>query len=554
MGVPECLKISGSPFSEAIAEKNLLLPHFSTMSLPQQVALKIMYGCPLSAEVKEEHGWSELDFWSMFQEHCTYDDLGFLTKVTPLDYTPKEYPEAWAAIGVRGGKSTIFAGTITAYESTCGGHEAFSSKGKPLICFQVAADLRQAKYSLHGIKGIIESMPWFKDSIKTVTSDRIDLKNSVTIAVTPPTIKAIRGYDSPVGVLDEVGVWWYDADSANPDFEIYRQLASRQAQFQYPKIVGISSAWASIGLLYDRWAAGTDGIKLLCDTCRHKAIEGCPSCAALRTPHQDRLLLHTTTAGLANPLVQRSWLQAQYNADPIAFSRECLTRFSDALSGFLDPIKLSAAVDKGVVFRIPQERNVYIAAMDPAFRHDSFAFCIGHMEPLKGVVVDLIKRWKPTPGSSINPAEVLNEIAKDLAQYRAGAVYSDQYQFEALNQLAMQLGFSILPVDFTASAKADIYGNLKALVGQNRVRLLDEPETLRELKMLEQKLNPGGTVAISAPAGQHDDLATVVALMAQKAVWLSPIAEPEVPKEPTPFDLCQAQIRRKAEQAMDDDW
>jgi hypothetical protein len=549
--MPEDIRV---PFQVAIEEPNLLKGWFSEMSLPQQVALKIMYGCDLSAEVKNEAGWNELDLWAMFQERCEYDDLGFLKKVTPTAYTPKEYPEAWATIGVRGGKTDRFAATITAYEATCGGHEAFSRPGKPLICFQVAQDLRLAKYSLHSIKGVIESMPWFKDSIKNVTADRIDLKNSITIAVTPPTVKSIRGYDSPVGVMDEVGVWYVDADSANPDFEIYRQLASRQAQFQYPKLVGISSAWASVGLLYERWAAGTEGIKLFCDTCRHKPVDECPHCAALRIPHQGRLLLHTTTAGLANPLVQKSWLITQRDADPIAFSRECLTRFSDALSGFLDPIKLSTAVDKGVVFRIPMERNVYIAAMDPAFRHDSFAFCIGHMEPLKGVVVDLVKRWKPTPGSSINPAEVLAEIAKDLNQYRAGAVYSDQYQFEALNQLAMQLGFSILPVDFTASAKADIYGNLKALVGQNRVRLLDEPETLRELKMLEQKLNPGGTVAISAPAGQHDDLATVVALMAQKAVWLSPIAEPEVPKEPTTFEICQAQIKRKAEMALDDDW
>ena len=44
-------------------------------------------------------------------------------------------------------------------------------------------------------------------------------------------------------VLDEVGVWYQDADSANPDFEIYDQVNSRQAQFAHPKIIGISSPW-----------------------------------------------------------------------------------------------------------------------------------------------------------------------------------------------------------------------------------------------------------------------------------------------------------------------
>jgi len=306
--------------------------------------------------------------------------------------------------------------------------------------------------------------------------------------------------------------------------------------------------------LYKRWEAGTEGCKIKCSRCREKLVEGCEDCRKLRQPHSGRLLLHATTASLGNPLINRSWLITQRDADPIAFNRECLTKFADALSGFLDGNKLSAAVDEGVISRPPEERNVYIAAMDPAFRHDSFAFCIGHAEVGKGIVVDLVKRWIPIPGMSLNPADILPEIARDIATYHCGVVYSDQYQFEALNSLAMNLGFSIIPVDFTATAKADIYGNLKALVAQQRLRLTDDPDVLRELKQLEQKLTPGGSVQIQAPQGQHDDLATVVALMAHKAVWLTPLPIEEQPKEPTTFELCQQQIAKRKQPEAEEDW
>ena len=193
--------------------------------------------------------------------------------------------------------------------------------------------------------------------------------------------------------------------------------------------------------------------------------------------------------------------------------------------------------------------------MDPAFRHDSFALAIGHMDPKLGVVVDVIRRWVPQPGTTLNPADIMPEIAAQVKRYRTGIIYSDQYQFEALNVLAMQLGFSIIPVDFTASSKADIYGNLKALVAQGRLRLLDEPDTLQELKRLERKLSQGGTVSVAAPQGQHDDLATVVALMAHKAVWLDPMPEEVSPKEPTVFEKCQAQIAERKQQGLsEEDW
>lgn len=441
-------------------------------------------------------------------------------------YLPEEFSEAWLNEGVRSGKSTI-ASFIVAYEATCGGHEAFLRLGRVGVCFQVAQDLRQAKYALHDIVANLESMPFIgKERIEAVTADRVSLWNKMVIATTPPTVKSVRGYDSPVAVMDEVAVWYQDADSANPDFEIYRQLKSRQAQFnpKAVKLVGISSPWNKGGLLWSRTRAGTRGSKLGCD--EHKSTPQAPSCRLcekVQRPHRRHMVMSMSTASINNPLVTRLWLEEQYAADPRAFRRECLAEFLDSVSGFLDADLLHAAVARGVSHREPVAGRNYVAAMDPAFRRDSFAFCIAHVESGGKVVYDWIRRIERDPaGEPLNPETILKDIAIFCRHYGISTVYSDQYQIESLRVIATQFGLAIAEVNFQAGSKAEIYANLQSLLNQRRLSLLDHEDTLNELLSLERSLTQGGGVTIAAPSGMHDDLATVVAIAAQQSVWLTP--------------------------------
>ncbi|MFH1763688.1 MAG: hypothetical protein ABIF09_05790, partial [Gemmatimonadota bacterium] len=153
------------PFEEAIHEPRLLKARFDTLSLPQQTLLKVTYGLPLAGR--------ELELWSAFQEKADFDYLGYITKVTPLEYVPQRYQECWAVIGRRGSKSDGYAATITAYEASCGGHEAHMRKGQRAMCFQVAQDLRMARYSLHFIRAALESSPLLNRMVTDVTADRI---------------------------------------------------------------------------------------------------------------------------------------------------------------------------------------------------------------------------------------------------------------------------------------------------------------------------------------------------------------------------------------------
>lgn len=552
-------------FAEAISEKRLLKPWIDKMSMFQRTWLKVMYGCPLDGNLRDDRGFTELEYWAASQGQASYDDLGYIKSVQPLDYKPLEYDEVWGITGIRGGKTDRLGATIVAYEAICGGHEDHRKTDRPIICLQIAQDIRMAKYSLHSISTVLKSMSFLKaDSpqswITNTTADRIELKNRVHIMVTPPTVKAIRGYDSPVAVLDEVGIWYQDADSANPDFEIYDQVGSRQAQFTHPKIVGISSPWNRGGILYQRYEAGTNGHNVRCDDCLRsgRQLDSCETCVKARLPHKGRLILHSSSAA-SNPIITRNWLQGKLHKDPRNFERECLARFQDSLSGFLPSVLIEKARAKGITQRDPVVGNFYIAAIDPAFRRDAFAFTVVHCDPKVGIIQDYVERWFDPTGTARDPGEIFAAIAPILKLYNIKSVYSDQWSFEALNYLAQQHNFSIEEVTFTGGSKAEIYGNLQQLLRQRRISLLDHPETIAELKSIEKKNTQGGQVQIAAPEGQHDDLATVIAIAAHEAVWMLP---KEAAAEPPKKNIIERHIehvaaaRRKIQhdQLYDLDW
>lgn len=504
--------------------------------------LKVIYGLPLDPNHTDDLGWSELDYWKCGQGFCEYDDLGYISRILPVpfEYIPKRYSEAWLILGRRSGKSGAIMALIVAYESTCGGHEAYIRSGQEILCLQIAQDLKLAKNTLGFIQANLESSKVLAKLIKNKTAEHIELNNGITIATVPPSLKSVRGYGNPCAVMDEVGVWYQDAESANPDYEIYRALSPGQAQFPDSIIVGISSPWNKAGMLYGYMEAGTEG---------RNAPE------SEKDRYANCLVWHSPTAAMGNPLITKPWLIKERDKDPRAFERECLAIFQDSISGFLSPTLLREAVEKGCYERPPAATFRYVAAMDPAFRRDAFGFAICHAEKDKGIVFDVLRRWEGSPDQPINPREVLAEIAALLSDYKFATVYTDQYHLESLQQLALDYGFALEGVPFTNVSKAGIYGSLQQLVNQKRIHLLDEQISLRELRSLEKKMLSGGAIQIGAPAGQHDDLATVIALSTDKAIWMLPQPAKEKPKEPTIHEQIIRQLKRqRAEEYANDDW
>lgn len=514
------------PFADAIKDPRLLKHRWDELSVPQQVALRTLYGLPLSAR--------EMPFFHAQQGNADYDELGYITKIDEgRAYSAKKYKEAWMVVGRRGGKTDRFASTIVAYEACFGGHEQYVSRGQKAYCFQIAQDMRNAASALHFIFAAIEESPAGKELLDgPPVKDEIRLKNNVIIKCIPCTLKASRGFATPVAVFDEVGVWYAESDSANPDYEIYRAMRPGQMQFPNKLIVGISSPYNKQGLLYKYYEAGTDGVNA-------------PSYQ--RQHYRNVLVIHAPTAAMGNPLVTRDSLQEECDRDVKAFERECLAIFQDSISGFLSGALLREAVDANVFEREPQPNlYTYVAAIDPAFRHDAFALTIFHLDEDGQVVQDVVRRYKADNKSGpLNPEALFSDFGPLLQSYGIVVIFSDQYHLESLQQLALRRGFIIEGVPFKATNKAAIYGSLQQLLNQHRIRLLDNTETIKELRQLERRLTGGGVVQISAPQGQYDDMATVTALCANKCLWLTPRPTDDVVPEKTVHQLISEQIDRK---------
>lgn len=502
----------------------MLKDRWDELSAPQQVMLKSIYGLPLSQE--------EIRIWSAQQGHAAYDDLGYVTHIDPIGYTPQKYNEAWAVMGRRAGKTDRLASTIVAYEAMFGGHEQYLSRGQRGYIFQIAQDLRNAQMALHFIFATIESSPVGAELLDgTPVRDEIRLKNNIVVKCIPCTVKAARGFAVPVAVLDEVGFWALEEESANQDEEVYRAVRKAQLQFPNKLTVGISSPYVKQGLLWKNYEAGTNGKNMPNNRKREFA---------------NVLVAHAPTAATGNPLVSRESLLEERDRDPAAFERECLAIFQDSLSGFLDPKRIREAVMPNKAELEPNtETYSYVAAIDPAFKHDAFGFTIFHLDEDGFVIQDVVRQFKPRHGETLNPMAIFDIICPIMAQYGIVNVFSDQYHLESLQQLAMQRNFIIEGVPFKATNKAQIYGSLQQLLNQGRIRLLDHSEQLKELRQLEKKLSAGGVVQIAAPQGKHDDLATVVALCANKCLWLHPEPKVEAKKDPTTHERILEQIKRK---------
>jgi hypothetical protein len=513
------------PFEIAITDPKLMKPRWDLLSMPQQVVLKSFYGLKLTDE--------ELVHWSIQQGGAIYNELFEVTSVTLVPYVPKEYKKLVAVLGRRSGKTDMIVGTAAAYEAVLGGHKKHVRPGQEFKMLWFAQSKGDAQTTMNFVKLALEESPLLKNEIKEAIASEIRLKNGLVIEPVPVGKAVGRGHAAPIVVCDESGFWYSDPNAANPDYEVLRAVSYSQLQFPDAKIFIPSTPWAEQGILWESFKAGTEGRKLQCEACRKKQNFICEHPLEARSKHTDMLMVHASTAAMQNPLITRKRLVEIHRDDPEAFPRESGAQFIKSVSGWLNGKKIEKAIDLGVYQREYQKNKsiTYVACIDPAFRKDSFALTIGHHDQKLGIIQDFIRYWEPQPGEPLKPGIVLDEIKSHLSEYGISTVYSDQYQLESLQQLALDRDFTINGYDFTGSSKAKICGSFKVVVDNDRIRLLEHELQKQQLEKLQRQVLQSGHIRIAAPQGQHDDLAMVLILMARIVMWLVAEAPKEKPRE-----------------------
>lgn len=505
------------PLAELIHPKGILWPIWKDFSIPQQVMVKAYYGMPLTTEAEHKA-------WAVFNESCVVDDLGFVADWTPVPYVMRERKILVGLLGRRGGKSLIMS-FILLYEILFGGHLAHAMAGQPVIVPYVAQDLATAKNNMRYVSLLAQKVPKVYKEIISDTRDKIEFKNGISILPEPPTIKTGRGISIPVLVMDEVAFWYKMAENANPDYEVLNALEQAQTQFPDAKILIISTPYTEEGLLWEFSLAGTDGVKAAKDD---------------QSKYDNMLVITASTASMENPAVNkhgRKTLTGIQKRNPEIFVRESLAKFVASESNFIPGHMVDACTSRGVKSRTRNEIEKaglmpqYVAVMDPAFRHDDFAFTIGHLDAQGNVIQDFLHVWSPDKKNGLKPDVILGQIGQWLQQWNIPVIYSDQYHLDSLQHIALSHNFSIIMEQFTSSSKAKIYGSLTQMMKSKRIQFLDIPEIRQQLTQLNQKRTALGNVQIGAPPNKKDDIATVVALLAHVALKYQPqvIVRPKAP-------------------------
>ena len=391
----------------------------------------------------------------------------FTGRTTPR---PGGYPEAAAIVGVQSGKSQI-AGVMAAFGAITGPEGTHS--------LLVAQDHRSALRTLFRYaQQPFESLPIFANEVVRQVADSLELRNGVSLSAYPCRPSAIRGLRAAVAVVDELA-FFVTTEGRPVDQEMLRAARGRLATTG-GKLVVLSSPYAAAGALYDVHR-------------RHYGRDDSP------------VLVWQASAPAMNPTLPEDYLRRMAEDDPEAYRSEVLGEFRQGVTSFLDADTIAASVEDGVRERPRMAGVAYVSFDDPASGSgsDSWTKGITHREGER-IVLDVLRTWRPP----FNPGGVIAESAALSRAYGLRSTTGDRFAAGFVLE-----GFRTHGVNYVPSTmdRSELYLELLPLMNAYRVRLLDLPDLLRELRGLERRRGTAGRDRIDHRPGQHDDRANAAA-------------------------------------------
>jgi hypothetical protein len=442
-----------------------------SLSLAQETLLRAIYGLPLPSE---EH----LVLWQQCTGRQTYQGLPFA--------------EATVIAGARAGKDSRIAAPVVCYEAIFGGHERHLARGERAVIPLVAQDQRATRIAFGYIRHYVTRSPLLASLVEEVLASEITLTNGLTIACFPCTLRSLRGWSIPAGVMDEVAFFRLEGQ-ADSDVEIQASLRRGMIAFPTTRLVKISTPYVKGGVLFEDFTRGF-------------------------AQDDPDLLVWRATSLLMNPALRAERLERERRLDPSRFAREYEGEFAEDLEAFLPAAWVDQAVMTGRHELPPRDGVRYVAAVDPSGGGpDAFTMAVVHAEGSiteRRVIQDVMKGWARRGSSGVNLEGIVDESSAVVKRYGLGSVLGDDYAGQWVKQ-----AFEARGIRYESSPeKAKAYVELEPLFAQGRIDLLDHPQLARELKTLERRSRPGGRTLVDHPRGGHDDFANALALAAAKAM------------------------------------
>jgi hypothetical protein len=411
-------------------------------------------------------------------------------------YDVREHKEVTIIAGRQGGKTSKLEAPIACFE-------AFRDHGLPsgqeAYVMLLAPQIAQARLALRSIRNYLRGSQVLSKRVVRITKDEIKLDNGVIIGCYTSTYDGVRGRTIVAAICDEMAFWPHEETAADPESEVIAALLPGMITVKNAKLVKISTPYAKQGLLW--------------------------------TEFQQRAELDFPVWQLSsqemNPKISSSKLEREERRSEEKYHREYLAVFTDSIYGWITPEILDPCIARGRRELPPVRDAIYAAALDPASRHNDFAFAILHRSPDGMIIVDRVARWTGTKGAPLAFESVLGQIKSILDDYGINSAVGDQFCSDVISQYLLELGVSYEISVFGAQTRAKLFTNLKHLLVQGKIQLLDDPELLRQLRNLHEERTDRGQIDVRPSGGMKDDLAVAVALAASQLT--------KQPSAPPPF-------------------
>jgi hypothetical protein len=453
------------------------------LSPAQETLLRAIYGLPLSPDQHDLY------------RACT----GRHTVPTA------PFEEATVIAGARAGKDSRIAAPIACYEAIFGRHECHLSRGERGVIPLVAQDQRATQIAFGYIRDYLTRSHLLSALVEDVRASEIALINGITITCFPCTLRSLRGWSMPAGVMDEVAFFRLEGQ-ADADVEVQASIRRGMLAFGTTRLVKISTPYMRGGVLYDDF----------------KRAFG----------HDDPdLLVWKASSLVMNPItISADRREKARRLDPTRFAREYEAEFADDVDAFLPAAWIDQAVTPGRHELPPRGDIRYVAAVDPSGGGaDAFTLAIVHAEGKESdrrIIQDVMRGWRIRGKESAHLEGIVKEIAAICKRYRLSAVTGDRYaaawvrerfRAEGIRYQDPEVKVPNEPETMRYLDKSLAYLEIEPLFAQGHIELLDHPALARELKLLERRPRAGGRTLVDHPAGGRDDHANALALAATLA-------------------------------------
>jgi hypothetical protein len=405
------------------------------------------------------------------------DELAFFHTVAERSPPKKRVTELWVVGGRRGGKDSV-ASLIAAHAAVTFGDQGKLRPGERALCAWLAYDKDQARIISDYCRGYFAENDRLAHLVKN--DDRatiLELNTGVDIAVMTSNFRSIRGRPILVAVMDELAVW-RDADSKNPDVEVYNAIVPGLATIG-GMLIAISTPYRRNGLLWDKYR-------------EHFG------------KNDDDVLVIKAPTRVLNPTIPQEIIDRAIAKDPAAQRAEWLCEFRDDIGGWLQSEIIERAVDHGVSVRPPNQLRRYNCFVDASGgASDSFAAAIAHADGELTVLDALMEI--PAP---FNPDSATAQICAFIKSYGLSDCMGDYYGAEWVSSAFAKCGIHYKVSDRNRS---EIYLDCLPLFMSGRARLLDNRRLVSQFSGLVRTTNPMGRDKVDHGKGGRDDCCNAAA-------------------------------------------